>query len=286
MALYINADSGLMLATSFDAPEEEWTEKIDFLDLVDASTPLKPVTWSSVRNGFCSVTYGFDGRMTEDWIILNDEANANGSDSSGYYVKGTFYARSEQTVAVSLADAVEVNDGENGSGTYVIGTPLWNDQTILHEDGGNGAECAIRIGFRITYLTETGETDTAAGEDFYIYEPNCDRHISGAVGYIPTKSIDGQDTLVEEDHLILQTASSWSETYPVQREVTIKSLGQFESNTTLFSLEKGRTARIDLYIWLEGQDVDCVSLIDEAQIFASIQFHGDYSGQSGLQPIS
>ena len=43
--------------------------------------------------------------------------------------------------------------------------------------------------------------------------------------------------------------------------------------------------RIELYVWLEGQDVDCTNRISQAQILASIQFATETSGQSGLKPI-
>jgi hypothetical protein len=43
--------------------------------------------------------------------------------------------------------------------------------------------------------------------------------------------------------------------------------------------------RVDLYVWLEGQDIDCTNSIDGAKILASIQFTGDTGNQSGMQPI-
>ena len=43
---------------------------------------------------------------------------------------------------------------------------------------------------------------------------------------------------------------------------------------------------MDLYIWLEGQDVDCDNRIGrDAQISANIQFFADPDGQSGLKPL-
>lgn len=282
MALYVNAGIGLELATSYDAPDEAWSGNVDFPDLVSESEPLKPVTWSEEQQSFMTISYGFDGRMTNQYTALSDEENANRADGDGYYVVGTFYARTGEPCTVSLAEAVEVNGGENGSGTYVIGTPVWNGQTILHDDGGNGAEEAVRLGFRVVPVDpDTGrELDDSV---FYIYEPNCDKHADGSDTYVETTSIDGTPTL--SDNLILQTASTWTEAYPVQREVTIKSLGEFTTDTYLFTIGAGEIYRIQLYVWLEGQDVDCLSQIDEAQIFANVQFHADFEGQGGLQKI-
>jgi len=108
-------------------------------------------------------------------------------------------------------------------------------------------------------------------------------HIDGSFGYLDTPSIDGKETL--GSRMILQSASEWTEAYPVERNVTIKTLGEFMTDTMLFELDVDSMVRIDMYIWLEGQDVDCTNLIEEAQIFANVQFHADYSGQSGLVDI-
>ena len=63
-------------------------------------------------------------------------------------------------------------------------------------------------------------------------------------------------------------------------------MGRFTSDTKLFALKARETVRIDLYIWLEGQDADCTNQIgEEARIFANIQFAGTYEDQSGLRPI-
>ena len=53
----------------------------------------------------------------------------------------------------------------------------------------------------------------------------------------------------------------------------------------LFHLDAEEMVRIDLYVWLEGQDVDCINEIHKAQILANIQFSASGEGQSGLVPI-
>ena len=285
MEMYVSSSVGIELAKSYDAEDEEWGQVLDFQEIVGEETVLQPASWSGKQNSFVTAYYGTDGRTIQNkFTLLTDEQNANRNDEHAYYVKGTFYARSDMDVDVSLGEAIEVNGGENTAGTYVIGTPIWNNQSILHEDGGLGAETAIRIGFRITPVDDlTGrEIDSS---DFYIYEPNYDVHIDENIeGDVVTESVDGG---VYEDtaYMIYQTASTWTEAYPVQKDVTIKSLGEFASDTYLFSLDAGAMVKIDLYIWLEGQDVDCTNLIDEAQILANVQFEAEYGGQSGLVNI-
>lgn len=284
MYLFINSVSGLEIST--DPVEGEWQLQLDFRDMVDVTAPLRPITWSERDQRFYAARYGLDGRLQnyEDWEPLTDERNANKDNYNGYYIKATLYARSSQTETVSLSPAVEVDNGIEGSGTYVIGTPVWDGQQLLHSNGGQGAECAMRIGFRVTPVDAKGEAIDEP-EKFMIYEPNSDIHIDGTKGYRPTPAIHGAPSLVPEDRMILQTASTWTEAYPVERNVVIKDLGEFQSDTELFSLQPGEMVKIDLYVWLEGQDIDCTNQITQAQIMACIQLASEAAGQSGLQPI-
>ena len=285
MEMNIESTVGIELAQNYDDEDEAWGRVLDFQNIVGSDTVLQPASWSANQNCFVTAAYGTDGRVIENkYQILSDAQHANRNDRDAYYVHGTFYARSDTEVDVSLGEAVEVNEGVNTAGTFVIGTPVWNQQSVLHEDGGLGAETAIRVGIRITPVDPL--TGAAYGDDeFYIYEPNFDEHIDENIeGDVSTPSVDGRD-YEDVAYMIYQTASTWTEAYPVQQNVTIKSLGEFVGDTYLFTLDAEEMVRIDLYIWLEGQDVDCSNLIDEAQIIANIQFKAEYSGQSGLEEI-
>ncbi len=285
MEMSVTSAVGIQLAEQYNATEEEWGQVLDFQKIIGEQTALQPASWSVKQNALVSAAYGSDGRVIDGkYIILTDEQNANRADEHAFYVKGSFYARSDMDVDISLGEAVEVDEGVKTSGTYVIGTPLWNDQRILHDDGGQGAETAIRIGIRVTPVDAfTGRV--MDGSEFFIYEPNYDVHLDeNIVGDVITRSVDGgtyEDTAV----VIYQTASTWKEAYPVQQNVTIKTLGEFEGDTYLFTLGADEMVKIDLYIWLEGQDIDCTNLISEAQIVANVQFDAEYSGQSGLETI-
>lgn len=283
MGLSVSSDTGLELA--FLPNDEEWTQYLDFREQLEEVTQLKPVTWSEENQSFYAAAFGVDGRITGITERLSDETNTNSTSSNGYYMKKTCYARTGVDVAVSLSPAIVGADGTEGAGTYVIGTPIWNSETISHDNGGSGAEYAIRVGIRITKFD--AETETRTGETiFYVYEPNSDKHVSEQTGVIDTGSIDGTETLVPASRLIQQTTSSWSEAYPVQRDVTIRELGDFTTDTHLFDLSEDEFAKIDIYVWLEGQDVDCTNMIGmEAQIFVNMQFATETGGQSGLEKI-
>lgn len=284
LTMNINAVAGMEFSVT---PEEDddWTKQLSYVDIVDETAPLRPVTWSDKEKRFYGAVYGIDGRLTGDWIPLSDERNANRDTVEGYYCIGTFYARSDDTVRVSLTPAVAVDEGGTaGSGTFVIGTPLWNSQLTAHENGGKGAECAVRIGIQIDRLDENFDPLEPDDEipSFFIYEPNADMHVSDAEGYRNTPSIDGGQTLIHTRRLIPQTGTVWTETQPPLRDSQEYEFGQFYRNLPLFVLNEGEVVRIRLYVWLEGQDVDCTNAIADAQITANIQFLAQPYHEGGL----
>ncbi len=280
MEMTINSSPGLRLAWSPDAEEAEWQQQLNFLDAVSEDTILTPVTWSDKDSCFYAARFGTDGRMIDAGVRLSDEKDINSRD--GHYIKFTVYGKTTQKVNVSLSPAVAVGEGTGSAGTYLIGAPIWQSDEKSHEDGGSGAQFATRIGFKISKVGDTADDNAP----MYVYEPNCDGHIDGNDGYKNTPSVDGTDTLVPEDRIIRQTTTFWEESYPVQRDVVIRQAGVFENDFSLFELDETEIVKIDVYIWLEGKDVDCVNAVGrKANILANIQFMADADSVSGLVPI-
>lgn len=282
MEMTINSNAGLQIAWSASAPAEEWQQRLVYTDAVSTDTLLTPVTWSDAQHSFYTTTFGIDGRIKDVGVRLTDAMDSNGRD--GHYIKFTLYGRTEEHVDVSLAPAVELEDGTAGAGTYLIGTPLWQPEEVIHDDGGKGAQYAVRVGLRCTKIRTDGSE--MPPNPFLIYEPNADGHIDGSVGYDNTPSIDGTDNLVPEARIIRQSTSTWEESYPVERGVVIRDLGDFQRDPVLFELTPEERVKIEVYIWLEGMDVDCVNAIGQgARILANLQFLAEPHNQSGLVPI-
>jgi hypothetical protein len=279
MALYINTPVGLEI-TWTPEDEDSWGQNLNYADHADKEIVLKPATYSDQQKTFYAANFGLDGRMSGIAYALTDEQNANRDDGYGYYLKMTCFVRTDENVSVSLSRAYE------NSGTYLIGTPIWNSEEILHNDGGQGAQAAIRVGFNITHYDTDGEQ---VGEpNFIIYEPNCGYHINYdyAGQYVPTPSIDGVENLISEDRLIRQTTTHWFEVDPVQNGVLLYQYGEFLDDQHLFDLDEDCMAKIEIYLWLEGQDIDCTNEIGkDAQIFANIQFHSVNKPNSGMEEI-
>ena len=299
MNVYITSNTGLELSATPDA--EVWSNQLDIYSTKelskfknsDTQPPLRQTTWSDKDQCFYGPLYGYDGRLLNvtkkdygeqeivSWYKLEDLIHANTILNSNYYIKSTFYARCGQPVQVMLAEPMELNSqGIQGSGTYVIADP----------NTGKGPETAVRLGFRATPVDEYGEELTEKGP-MYVYEPNADRHVDGSTDLIKTYSIDefmssdpgeGYDEqnewlLVDEERLIRQTFSRKGE------------LGTFLDHPVLFTLNAGEIVKIELYIWLEGQDVDCSNAMSDGvtttKIEANIQFTGSTESQSGMVPI-
>ena len=281
MEMTINSSPALQLAWSLDATEEEWSQRLDFIDAVDSDAILTPVTRSDRDDCFYAARIGTDGRMIDAGIALSDEKDANGRD--GHYVHFTVYGRTGQDVRVTLAPSAPTVDGTGLTGTYLVGTPLWQAEEIRHTDGGCGAQDATRVGLRVTRIAADGQEEAPT---FYVYEPNAASPMSEASGYVPTPSVDGEENLVPAERLIRQSTFTWREQYPVRRDVVDWSVGEFLEDVTLFELTPEEKVKIDVYIWLEGKDVDCVNALGSgAMISANLQFAADTGSGSGLVPI-
>lgn len=277
MALYVNTPVGLEITWTPD-DEDSWGQNLNYADYVKGDTILRPATYSDAQKTFYSTNYSMDGRIIDIGYALDDARNTNRDDGAGYYLKMTCYVRTDENVSVSLAKAQE------NAGTYLIGNPTWNAEEIVHNDGGKGAQSAVRVGLNITKYDTKGEQD--GDPVFMIYEPNCMNHYDNSPGYFPTPSIDGTENLVPDDRLIRQTSTFWAEVDPVQKDMLAYIYGEFIDDEHLFDLDEDCQAKIDIYIWLEGQDMDCVNDIGkEAHLFANIQFLAEIKPGSGMQEI-
>lgn len=294
MNVYITSAAGLELS----ADKNNWELQLNVWDTELVPVDLRPATWSEDTNQFWAAAYGTDGRQLaiSQWHPLTDDRHANKmAIQNGYYMKATYYARSGMVTDVELAPALLVNEeGTQGAGTYVLGVPGWDLESLLHVNSGKGAESCLRVGFLCTpgILTDAdgnGEFDTftpnADRGAMYIYEPNMDRHQSGTGDYIPTPSIDGGPTLVPEDRMILQKASGWADMETPEISNIQLSLGEFVTNQPLFRVIPGEVVQIEMYIWLEGQDIDCANPMNGAQLMANIQFRGTTEAHTGMVPI-
>lgn len=264
------------------APDEggmpgEWSTTLNLKDLIDSEvTPtLSPVTFSADEFSFLIPSPGLDGRnrgvdamprlldLKTD-VSRDAVAAADTRVSRGYLFELHFWARVESTNSVVHLIGVDESGREQMyEGSFVIGTPKWNSTAVLHENGGKGAENAVRVAFL------ADPTPTYPTQEFVIYEPNADGGRAGT-----TYSIDGDGKLLEGPYsLIRQRSSGFAEKDPVIWDEVEYVPGETyeEDDTSLFRLKYGEERFITLLIWIEGQDPDCTNAISEGELFAGIQ---------------
>jgi len=281
LSFYVNAVQGMEISVD---PDEGWSQHISSEELFADKYVLRPATYSPEKQSFYGLSYRLDGKIRDEWFPLIEQIHANSKNENNYYCVGTFYARTDTPTKVSLAPAIALNDNFEVTGTYLMGKPEWNENAIKHDNSGKGAQNAIRVAFKIIRLNSdlipTGE------EDFIIYEPNADAHNTQESGYIPTPSIDGTSTLVDQNKIITQSASTWRESDPVERNMLLYQMGTFDGDATLFTMKADEVVKIQIIIWLEGQDIDCTNIISDASVIANIQFNATTEGGGGMVPIT
>ena len=307
MNVTIVSQQGLELSRTPGA--DTWYQQLNFLQMVPTvitnNQVLRPATWSDKNGCFYAATYGADGRH-KGYKELNDGQNE-------YYIKTTYYARSGQSVDVKLQEIVSLNLSTDLSfnaltnidlaGSFMMGVPGFSLEDVLEGHTGN-ADKAVRIGFRFTQVDKANNQLSARGP-MIVYEPNCDVHAKEPKGYVPTPSVDGTATLVGSEYdddgnpnprLIRQTATTFGLDDPTNFDQVQINVGQFLYNPTLFHLDTGQIVKIEMYIWLEGQDIDCTNasvfalndlkdLYDDQWLIGNIQFAGSTESQSGMVPI-
>lgn len=272
LSLNVIADNALEVAPDSDGQPGEWSAVLNLAGFEAADVNLHPVTWSDSDSAFYAPRYGLDGRtdFTDPIRVARPQTSQSvpiGTivEREGYLLAFDLWVRAgASNCDVELSEPLPVKDGIAGQGTFVIGQPIWNAEAVHHDDGGSGAQNALRIA-----LYSYDEPDGTMGR-FVLYEPNADSRGEMAA----TQSLDGSPGLVAEERRITQSVSGWSEQDPVLRDTVNYKMGNFLNNpVSLFRLKAGHPRRVTVFIWLEGQDIDCTNAIESAQLQVNLQLN-------------
>ena len=274
LALTVISENALQLAHDDGGkPAGDWSTIMDLADPTQ-ELALRPVTYVESEDAFFAPDYGLDGRIDGIKTRLTDVNGAllsefaAAEDKSGYLYICDFWIRTNASdCTVALTPPIEREDGVLGAGTFMVGEPVWDAGSVSHIDAGNGAQYAMRLALRVDPVDDFGEQNEPA---FIIYEPNAD----GGTGLTETKSAKGNGSLQGEDNLLLQqSVSSWTEADPVLKDTVLYFPGNFlTDDLCLFPLRSGHARHVTLYIWLEGQDADCTASIGGGRLISNIQF--------------
>jgi len=303
LLLNVVSNTDLMIAFDVDGEPGEWGSILNFSELPEGSV-LKPITFSASRGIFLAPRYGWDGRTDfSDPIPLTDEfgnlletvdssvaADAEGSSPEyGILRFDLWFYTGAADCTVSFTHAAKREEhGEMGSGTFVIGEPIWNEETLCHEESGKGAEYAVRFAFVIHPYEKDG------AYEIVLYEPNCDGGRGGCEAYeVETENEDGTTETAILDYLITassdeaggalegtykiirQRSSAFADKDPALIDEVEYSEGAFiDEDVSLFDLRVEEPRKVTMFVWLEGQDADCNNAVSGGAILANLQFMG------------
>lgn len=211
--------------------------------------------------GFLKMFYGLtDSNSTGDYVLTSTratETEGNGATNDGKFI------------AFDLFFKVS-------SETTMYMTP--NSKIKYLNENGKGIANAVRVAFvnegNIATGSDLGDIQGLKGATAattYIWEPNYDVHTSSAVANardvygITTSETGGAlirydgliNTITKEDNVTLGNANSTS--HPTMFKtvnVDYSTVKDFAANREVFTLSSGIT-KMRIYMWIEGQDVDC-----------------------------
>ena len=284
LEISVITDNSLLIAPDVDGLPGEWMNFLDASEYLEGIVPLKPTTYTP--DGWMKVVYAEDGRTNGVEPISEENINvmyptgdktsaaAKAAEELGYIAYVDYWLKSEGSSAeVFLTDAFETTENQMGGGTYAVGTPVWNDQIVAHQNGGYGSETTLRMGFQIQHASAEG--NLVGGKTFFIYEPNADVHVDPSLeGYIETPNVYDGGKLTDNAHMIVQNASKWRENSPALADLVVYEAGAFTQNQNLFIIKSGELIKVRQWFWMEGQDVDCIAraVTDAVSISSNIQF--------------
>lgn len=155
------------------------------------------------------------------------------------------------------------NDGAEAVSVNLAGT------TIAFNTAGtkdNGAQNAMRLALvkHGQYDQKTASVAPASGSaGVAIYEPNASTHVdatvSGKLPYYGITGASGMNTWFDSSK-----ASQYTEAVNTVAELTDSAL--------TVTVDAGMCYAVTVYVWLEGQDVDCVNKVGGSNLMAALSF--------------
>ena len=168
---------------------------------------------------------------------------------------------------------------------------LTNESRLFYNGNSTGTENATRVAFIVEGNVPTGSDLGTIQSLFivntnnvYIWEPNYDTHTNNGVENARTVynitttetnaealSYDGIKTTFNDQ---VQLSNAKASVYPNYFDTVNPQIKTTKDNTTyqpLFTLTEGVT-KVRVYMWLEGQDVDCENNASIGNLTLALQF--------------
>ena len=199
-------------------------------------------------------------------LASDKEVDTRGAE--GRYIAFDIFLRVDQTTPVYLTTASNIITKEGAADKG-----LQNAARVAFIDEGNVADVG----------DSTGAQALKGGTTSIIWEPNYDVHT--AAGVANAKEIYGLDTtttgasqlsyqgikaeFADSEGVTLKNTNTFSQ-YFQKVTPTISTVKDFDAQQTLLNLKAGIT-KVRIYMWVEGQDVDCENNASGTDISFNVQ---------------
>lgn len=283
LSVNVRAQGGIEVSTD----GTNWKSVISLDDIKEARSnypsslnqipnTLEPVsTIGEIENGRLKMYYGIvENNVTGNYVleaIRTTEEESFGEDSNGKFIVFDLFFKTNIETSIYLTPESNVTYGGEAS---------------------SGIENSARIAFVKEGRVATGSNldliqnlTTNSNDDVYIWEPNYDIHTE--YGLNNAKNVYGITTTSPGDRLSYDGVASEisksenitinnakSNIYPnhfKKVEIDIASVSNFTNNIEAFNLNSGIT-KYRIYMWIEGQDVDCENNASIGNITLNLQF--------------
>lgn len=211
--------------------------------------------------GFLEMYYGIAGTNRRGEYILTStrtiEIEGNGPSNDGKFIVFDLFFKTNMNTPMYLST---------------------NSNVKYRSENGKGIANAARVAFVYEGTVPSGadvaaiqRLKNATSETTYIWEPNYDVHTSSAVAH--ARDVYGITTtetgaalitydgliseITKEDNITMRNANSTNHPTLFRTvNVDYNTAKDFTTNKAMFDLPEGIT-KIRIYMWIEGQDVDC-----------------------------
>lgn len=264
LSIKVQAQGGIEIS----ANAIDWSTKINQADIINANATytnsvnqlpktMEPVsTGKVVSNGKLQLYHGYTENNGNDYILLAQKDEEKEGTKDGRFMAFDIFLKADNETHLYLS---------NSSGAFYQGiTP--------------GIENSVRFAFLVegnvgdkTSSVMAQNLNNATTDTTYIWEPNYDSHsVNGIKNALEVYGLninnsDGKQILYDglisniskNNSVLLGNANAAK--YPnLFKRVNVDFLTkkEFKENIEMFTLNPGIT-KVRIYIWIEGQDVDC-----------------------------
>lgn len=264
-----------------------WKAKININDLINARNnysaslnqipkTLEPVSSAgNVNNGLLELFYGVaEGNSSGNYIISatrSIEQEGFDENSNGLFIAFDLFFKTNENTKFYLTPESNITYGGDES----VG--IENAMRVAFINEGN-----INTTNNISVMQALSTNDN---NNVYIWEPNYNSHTQSAISnalntYGLTISNDNEaiiydgvkSNISKSLNILLNDAkANYYPNYFENVHISYYTKTNFNQNIEIFSLNKGVT-KIRIYMWIEGQDVDCENNASVGNVTLNLQF--------------